>query len=105
MKRTNDLIKNIITVVLGMAIWLSLFFYIIFGAVLHASYKEMPIVKAYGTVIEQSYEGYELYNDYYNIELEDGNIYEIEADDLAVGDPVTIWFDGEEPIRCLYGRR
>ena len=59
----------------------------------------------YGTVIEKTYEGYALYNDYYIIELDDGNIHEIEADDLAVNDRVTVYFFMDEPVRTLYGER
>lgn len=59
----------------------------------------------YGTVIEQTYEGYSEYNDYYIVELDDGNIHEIEADDLAVDDRVTVYFFMDEPVRTLYGER
>lgn len=59
----------------------------------------------YGTVIEQTYEGYTESNDYYLIELDDGNIHEIEADDLAVNDRVTVYFFMDEPVRTLYGER
>ena len=59
----------------------------------------------YGTVIEQTYEGYAESNDYYLIEFDDGNIHEIEADDLAVNDRVTVYFFMDEPVRTLYGER
>ena len=55
-----------------------------------------------GTVIEKTYEGYAYYNDYYLVELEDGNIHEIEADDLDVGDKVQVTFIGDCPIYMIY---
>lgn len=61
--------------------------------------------KRYGTVIEQTLEGYELENDYYLVEFTDGNIHEIECDDLCIGDPVTVWFLGDIPVRTMYDRR
>lgn len=60
----------------------------------------------YGTVVEKTYEGCEDdNNDYYIIEFENGDLYEIEADDLWTGDDVTVYFYNERPIRTLYGRR
>lgn len=59
----------------------------------------------YGTVIEETYEGYALSNDYYIIELDDGNIHEIEGDDLDLDDRVTVYFFMDEPVRTLYGER
>lgn len=59
----------------------------------------------YGTVIEQTYEGYNEWNDYYIVLLDDGNIHEIEADDLEVDDRVTVYFLLGEPVRTLYGER
>jgi hypothetical protein len=59
----------------------------------------------YGTVIEQTYEGYAEWNDYYIVLLDDGNIHEIEADDLDLDDRVTVYFFMDEPVRTLYGER
>ena len=56
----------------------------------------------HGIVTEQIYEGWSEYNDYYLIEYEDGNIHEIIADDLNVGDEVVTWFHGEEAYRTQY---
>lgn len=61
--------------------------------------------KQYGTVIEKTYEGYNLENDYYLIEFTDGNIHEIESDDLQVSDYVTVWFFGNIPVRTMYDKR
>lgn len=58
-----------------------------------------------GTVLEKSLEGGSLYNDYYIVELDDGNIHEVESDDLEVGDRVTVFFLADEPFRTLYGER
>lgn len=58
-----------------------------------------------GTVIEQTYEGYDKYNDYYLVLLDDGNVHEIEGDDFDVDDRVTVYFLADEPIRMLYGER
>lgn len=55
-----------------------------------------------GTVLEQSYEGGEQYNDYYIIEYENGQIHEIEADDLEPGDHVITIFSGEIPMGTRY---
>lgn len=59
----------------------------------------------YGTVIEQTYEGYSEENDYYIIEFENGDLHEIESDDLQVGDEVTVYFWEDRPIRMYYGIR
>lgn len=59
----------------------------------------------HGYVIEQTYEGcYENQNDYYIVNL-DGELHEVEADDLRVGDEVTVYFFLDEPVRTLYGWR
>ena len=59
----------------------------------------------HGYVTEQTYEGcYENQNDYYIVNL-DGELHEIEADDLQVGDEVTVYFFLDEPVRTLYGWR
>ena len=56
----------------------------------------------YGYVTEQTYEGYSEYNDYYVVNI-DGDFYEVEADDLEVGDKVTCYFiNDEEIVRTLY---
>lgn len=59
----------------------------------------------YGTVTEKTAEGGTQYNDYYIVELDDGNIHEVEADDLETGDRVTVYFFEGEPVRVLYGAR
>lgn len=61
--------------------------------------------KQYGTVIEKTFEGYSMENDYYLIEFQDGNIHEIESDDLDINDSVTVWFFGDIPIRTMYDKR
>jgi intein/homing endonuclease len=59
----------------------------------------------HGYVTEQTYEGcYENQNDYYIVNL-DGELHEVEADDLRVGDEVTVYFFLDEPVRTLYGWR
>lgn len=60
---------------------------------------------AHGYVTEQTYEGcYDNANDYYIVNL-NGELYEVEADDLIEGDEVTVYFFAGEPIRTLYGHR
>jgi len=59
----------------------------------------------YGTVIEQTYEGYSEENDYYIVEFENGDLHEIESDDLQPGDEVTVYFYEDRPIRMYYGWR
>lgn len=59
----------------------------------------------YGVVIEQTYEGYSEENDYYIIQFENGDLHEIESDDLQVGDEVTVYFWEGRPIRMYYGIR
>ena len=59
----------------------------------------------HGYVTEQTYEGcYTNQNDYYIVNL-DGELHEVEADDLRVGDEVTVYFFLDEPVRTLYGWR
>ena len=59
----------------------------------------------HGYVTEQTFEGcYEDLNDYYIVNL-DGELHEIEADDLRVGDEVTVYFFLDEPVWTLYGWR
>ena len=55
-------------------------------------------------VVEQTYEGYSQYNDYYIVDT-GTNYYEVESDDLRVGDEVTVYFIGNYPVRVLYGWR
>ena len=101
LKKITELLMIIIAMLITMALLLGMFI----GAVLQESEKLCPLSKRYGTVIEQTYEGWEEYNDYYIIEFENGDTHEIEADDLWPGDEVTVYFDGGEPVRTLYGRR
>ena len=61
-------------------------------------------VPRYGYVEEKTIEGGSEYNDYYIVNL-DGDLYEVEADDLEVSDKVTCYFFGEETILTLYGWR
>lgn len=58
----------------------------------------------HGYVIAQTYEGYNEYNDYYLVNI-DGEIYEVEADDLDVNDNVTVYFIGNYTVQTLYGYR
>ena len=59
----------------------------------------------HGYVTEQTYEGCnEDLNDYYIVNL-DGELHEVEADDLRVGDEVTVYFFLDEPVWTLYGWR
>jgi len=67
--------------------------------------QAIGVTMQYGTVVEQTYEGYAKSNDYYIVVLDDGNIHEIEADDLDVEDRVTVFFYEGEPVRTLYGER
>jgi len=57
--------------------------------------------KEYGYVVEQTYEGWDQFNDYYIVNIE-GDLYEVEADDLEVGDKVTCYFYGDTTLRTLY---
>ena len=59
----------------------------------------------YGTVIEQTYEGWSEENDYYIVQFENGDLHEIESDDLQPGDKVTVYFYEGRPIRMMYGWR
>lgn len=61
--------------------------------------------RQYGKVIEKKFEGYELENDYYLIEFQNGNVHEIESDDLCINDSVTVWFLGNVPVRAVYDKR
>ena len=59
-------------------------------------------VPRYGYVEEKTLEGGSEYNDYYIVNI-DGELYEVEADDLNVGDKVTCYFvNEEEVVRTLY---
>lgn len=59
----------------------------------------------YGTVVEQTYEGWAEENDYYIIEFENGDLNEIESDDLQPGDEVTVYLWEGRPVRMYYGWR
>ena len=59
-------------------------------------------VPRYGYVTEKTSEGGSEYNDYYIVNL-DGDLYEVEADDLEVNDEVTCYFFGEETVLTVYG--
>lgn len=60
----------------------------------------------HATVVEQTYEGYSQYNDYYIVEVKDKDFYyEVEADDLDVGDEVTLYFFGDTLVKVVYGWR
>ena len=67
--------------------------------------QAVGVTAQHGTVVEQTVEGYAESNDYYIVVLDDGNIHEIEADDLDVEDRVTVFFYEGEPVRTLYGER
>lgn len=67
--------------------------------------QAVGVTMQYGTVAEQTYEGYAESNDYYIVVLDDGNIHEVEADDLETEDRVTVFFYEGEPVRTLYGER
>ena len=58
----------------------------------------------HAVVVEQTYEGYSEHNDYYIVDT-GTDYYEIEADDLEVGDEVTVYFIGNYAVRTLYGWR
>ena len=60
--------------------------------------------KEHGVVIEKTYEGWAESNDYYIIAIGE-DCYEVEADDLEVGDPVTVFSHDGEHFRTLYGWR
>lgn len=98
-------IRNLLLIVIGMMIALIMMFSAFIFAVIQTSERLDPITKRYGVVIEQTYEGWAEYDDYYIIQFENGEQYEIESDDLSPGDDVTVYFDHSTPIRTLYGRR
>lgn len=62
------------------------------------------IEQYHGYVVEKTYEGWSEYDDYYIVRI-DGELYEVEADDLNVGDVVTVYFKGSKTVRTLYGWR
>lgn len=55
----------------------------------------------HGYVVAQTYEGYSKYNDYYLVNI-NGEIYEVEADDLEVNDNVIVYFIGNYTVQTLY---
>ena len=63
----------------------------------------LNVCPMHGWVVEQTYEGYNQHNDYYVVNI-NGDLYEVEGDDLNVGEPVTVWFNQEnEAVRMVYG--
>ena len=58
----------------------------------------------HGYIVAQTYEGYSKYNDYYLVNI-NGEIYEVEADDLQVNDNVTVYFNGNYTVQTLYEHR
>ena len=89
----KNIIYGAIGGLLGAAIMISVF---ILAVMKNTAYT------MHGVVTEQIYEGWADYNDYYLIEYEDGNIHEIIADDLNVGDEVVTWFRGDTAYRTQY---
>lgn len=67
--------------------------------------QAVGVTAQHGTVIEQTVEGYAVAEDYYIVVLDDGNIHEVEADDLDTEDRVTVFFYEGEPLRTVYGER
>lgn len=61
--------------------------------------------KEYGTVYTQLYEGYAYENDVYVITLETGEMITVECDDLNPGNPVTVYYVANIPVRVLYDYR
>ena len=60
------------------------------------------LTERHGYIVEQTYEGYSENNDYYIVNI-DGELYEVEADDLNEGDKVTCYFIGDDEIvRTVY---
>lgn len=100
-------IIQLIMIITGMMIALSILFLTFILAVIQTSERLSPdpVEKRYGIVIEQTYEGWSDYDDYYIIQFENGDRHEIESDDLSPGDEVTVWFYRDEPIKTLYGWR
>ncbi len=67
--------------------------------------QAVGVTTQHGTVVEQTVEGYAVAEDYYIVTLDDGNVHEVESDDLDTGDRVTVFFYEGEPLRTLYGER
>ena len=67
--------------------------------------QAVGVTAQHGTVVEQTVEGYTVAEDYYIVTLDDGNVHEVESDDLDTGDRVTVFFYEGEPLRTLYGVR
>lgn len=59
----------------------------------------------HATVITKTYEGFADYNDLYLVETTNGQIYEVIADDLESGDPVTLFMVGDFIIDTMYDWR
>jgi len=89
--------KNIIYGILGGFLGAAFMVYMFVGAVMKNTTYALS-----GIVLEQTYEGWSEYNDYYIISYEDGSIHEIEADDLNEGDHVVTWFHGNEAFQTRY---
>lgn len=98
-------IRDLIMITLGMVIGMAAMYAAFIGAIIQTSERINPLDKKHGIVIEQTYEGYSDYDDYYMIQFDNGMIREVESDDLTVGDEVTVYFDHNEPVRTVYGRR
>ena len=54
----------------------------------------------HGVIVEQTFEGYSEYEDYYIVEI-DSNYWEIESNELNVGDQVTVYFINDYPIQMI----
>ncbi len=54
----------------------------------------------HGVIVEQTFEGYSEYEDYYIVEI-DSNYWEIESNELNVGDEVTVYFINDYPIQMI----
>lgn len=67
--------------------------------------QAVGVTTQHGTVVEQTVEGYAIAEDYYIVVLDDGNVHEVESDDLDTGDRITVFFYEGEPLRTLYEER
>ena len=63
-------------------------------------------MSAHGIVTDKLTEGCETdENDVYTVTLLNGTLIDITADDLNIGDDVTVYFHNGEIVRVLYGKR
>lgn len=63
-------------------------------------------MSAHGIVTDKLTEGCETdENDVYTVTLLNGTLIDITADDLNIGDEVTVYFNDGEIVRVLYGKR